>query len=206
MGARREAIPGFQNGISLHQATESCAAHLERMAWPRPGEGVPEFDYLPIMDQLPVGLWRTQAFRLPNHARQLSAVLFRNVIAAVHDEPWRAFSPSSVVGGPPNRWFPGRNGALRAYVGQVAAAVHDCLESFQRGWLDFQFTRLLLALKAHEAAGGRLPDRLEDLVSDFLSEVLRDPYGGGPLRFDRVQGLLYSVGLDGSNDIGNPEA
>jgi len=54
---------------------------------------------------------------------------------------------------------------------------------------------------------GKYPDRLEDLVPQFASEVPRDYMDGNPLRYRlNTDGtfLLYSVGEDGKDDGGDP--
>ena len=47
---------------------------------------------------------------------------------------------------------------------------------------------------------------LADLVPDYLSEVPQDPFSGKPLLYRRnAKGyVLYSVGLDGRDDGGQP--
>lgn len=48
--------------------------------------------------------------------------------------------------------------------------------------------------------GGNLPGRLEDLVPEFLEAVPQDPFDGKPLRWNPVQGFVYSVGSDLQDD------
>jgi hypothetical protein len=65
-----------------------------------------------------------------------------------------------------------------------------------------------LALKRHHLAhGGRYPESLEQLVPRFVPEVPLDPYDAHHLRYrseanDRF--ILYSVGVDGVDDGGDP--
>jgi hypothetical protein len=52
-----------------------------------------------------------------------------------------------------------------------------------------------------------LPAEISALVPDFLVSVPRDPMDGQPLRYKRQDAgdfLLYSVGLDGNDDGGDP--
>jgi hypothetical protein len=63
-----------------------------------------------------------------------------------------------------------------------------------------------LALRCYQAEQARLPARLEDLTTNCLSRVPRDPFSGLSLIY-RPQGtnwLLYSVGEDGVDDGGKP--
>ena len=51
---------------------------------------------------------------------------------------------------------------------------------------------------------GRLPEKLEELVPQFLSELPKDPFDGEPLRFRRLSAgfVIYSVGKDRTDDGG----
>ena len=63
-----------------------------------------------------------------------------------------------------------------------------------------------LALRAYSVENGDPPEKLADLVPDYLSEVPRDPYSGKPLVYRRnAKGyVLYSVGPDGHDNGGQP--
>ncbi|MEW4569858.1 hypothetical protein AB1L88_18490 [Tautonia sp. JC769] len=72
-------------------------------------------------------------------------------------------------------------------------------------------TRLLavdLAIRGYEARHSAVPDRLEQLVPEFLNELPTDPFAGGPFVYrvaDSETGfVLYSVGPDGQDDGGTP--
>jgi hypothetical protein len=64
-----------------------------------------------------------------------------------------------------------------------------------------------IALRRYQLKFGGAPERLEELVSEFLPAVPVDPADGQPLRYraDSAGGFtLYSVGEDGADDGGNP--
>ena len=64
-----------------------------------------------------------------------------------------------------------------------------------------------IALKRYELRHHQLPDKLNQLVPDFLESVPTDYMDGQPLRYRRnADGtfLLYSVGENGKDDGGNP--
>ncbi len=63
-------------------------------------------------------------------------------------------------------------------------------------------TRLLLALKAYKMETGRLPERLDVLVPAYIDAVPRDGFDGQPFRYDRDEGIIYSVGKDLVDDGG----
>ena len=64
---------------------------------------------------------------------------------------------------------------------------------------------MVIALARYQAAQGRYPERLEELLPKYLEKVSVDFMDGKPLRYRRrADGdyLLYSVGLDGRDDGG----
>jgi hypothetical protein len=63
-----------------------------------------------------------------------------------------------------------------------------------------------IALKRYKLKHGRYPDRLEDLVPQFLARAPIDHTDGGKLRYrlDDNDFTLWSVGPDGKDDGGNP--
>lgn len=63
-----------------------------------------------------------------------------------------------------------------------------------------------IAVRRYQLAhAGATPDRLSDLVPQYLTAVPRDPFGGGELRYRRDPDAftVYSVGLDGKDDGGD---
>ena len=65
-----------------------------------------------------------------------------------------------------------------------------------------------IALDLFHRRHGRYPDRLDDLVPDFLPSVPVDPFDGRPVRFrhepDRL--IIYSIGGDGVDNGGLQES
>jgi hypothetical protein len=119
-----------------------------------------------------------------------------------------------------NRLFklpPVRGGKIAAVM--TALKIPDCSDSFLDGGLQsavlktlrMEVTRDLavtaIALKRYELKHGQLPEKLEQLVPEFLSAVPIDCFYGKPLHY-RLQPagtfLLYSVGEDGHDDGGDP--
>jgi hypothetical protein len=65
-----------------------------------------------------------------------------------------------------------------------------------------------VALRRYRLRHQDWPPSLAALVPEFLSEVPRDWVNGEPLRYRRNNDgtfTLYSVGMDGQDDGGNPE-
>jgi len=58
--------------------------------------------------------------------------------------------------------------------------------------------RLAIAATAYKAKHRKYPEKLTDLVPDFVPEVPPDPYDGRPMRLRREKGgiVIYSIGRD----------
>lgn len=67
-----------------------------------------------------------------------------------------------------------------------------------------------LALRAYQLDHGTLPDQLEQLTPEYLTELPVDPFApeGRPLRYICTEDghVLYSIGRDGEDDGGRPPA
>jgi hypothetical protein len=61
----------------------------------------------------------------------------------------------------------------------------------------------MLALRRFELDQGRLPERLEELVPNYLKEVPLDEFSGKPLIWNRDKLRLYSVSENGVDDGGS---
>ena len=141
---------------------------------------------------------------LPDFALQVNRT---KRVFADHLHPFvaQAREPLSVASFPPPRGFPVRSiGAiLWAHatgngVGKmltvVLGGIDGVFEAKCRREVQIAATRLLLALVAYEQATGRLPDRLDALVPDYLAAVPRDGFDDRPFRYDRARRIIYSVG------------
>ena len=62
-------------------------------------------------------------------------------------------------------------------------------------------------LRAYRARNGKLPDKLDDLVPDFIPVVPRDPFDGQAMRMKRIGqgGVVYSIGPDMVDNGGAPD-
>ncbi len=68
--------------------------------------------------------------------------------------------------------------------------------------------RIGLALKIYKAKNGTYPEKLENLVPEFLSEVPIDPFSGKSLKYSSYGNSfkLYSIGPNMRDDFGTPKA
>jgi hypothetical protein len=68
---------------------------------------------------------------------------------------------------------------------------------------DLAGTRLVIALKCFEKARGHLPEKLDELVPDFLDAVPADPFDGKPMRWSKERKIVWAVGRDLVDDGGD---
>jgi hypothetical protein len=81
-----------------------------------------------------------------------------------------------------------------------------CLAAAAEGDSARQLARLALATTAYRSKSRAYPEKLDDLVPEYLERIPLDPFDGQPLRMKRGErGLvLYSVGRDQKDDGGAP--
>jgi hypothetical protein len=84
----------------------------------------------------------------------------------------------------------------------VAPSSDGVLRMWDRSQMQFDVTRLTLALRAYKADKGLLPDSLDPLVPDYLDAVPLDAFDGKPLRYNPAKKVIYSVGKDLKDDGG----
>ena len=68
----------------------------------------------------------------------------------------------------------------------------------------FRISAAAIAVERIRLAHGELPEKLDELVPEFLPAVPADPFDGRPLRYRRLAKgyVIYSVGDDGHDDGG----
>jgi ABC-type transport system involved in multi-copper enzyme maturation permease subunit/uncharacterized membrane protein YqaE (UPF0057 family) len=78
-------------------------------------------------------------------------------------------------------------------------------ERFRSGWAELRCAVAALAAERFRQRHNRWPERLAELVPDFLDKVPTDPFGGGPLLYKRLADgvVIYSAGPDGQDDGGD---
>lgn len=82
-------------------------------------------------------------------------------------------------------------------------AVHALIEKVDMIEARCGTTRLALGMKAYYLDHGELPTQLENLLPDYIGSIPSDPFDGAPLRYDKEQAILYSVGNDFVDDGGS---
>ena len=89
-----------------------------------------------------------------------------------------------------------RGGGILA--GLLVPAAYRVLYAALDGDATRGLVRLAVAATAYKAKHGKPPEKLAELVPEFIPEVPPDPYDGRPLRLKRTDGglVLYSVGRD----------
>ncbi len=67
-----------------------------------------------------------------------------------------------------------------------------------------ELAKTALALERYRLAGGKVPQRLEELVPQYLQAVPSDPFDGNPIRYRRADPgyCLYTISEDGQDNGG----
>jgi hypothetical protein len=152
-------------------------------------------------------------FGLADLRRELSVPQCRQVIAALRESE-AAIEPLELVMQRDRAWeerVQGWQARLRFFFAWVwrepyssAKAAEDCEVRIRTL---SQLLQAELAVRAYRLEKGRLPQRLESLVPDYLPQLPRDHYSGVPLVYclNGEGYLLYSVGADRTDDGGRRE-
>jgi len=72
------------------------------------------------------------------------------------------------------------------------------------GLAEVKAAQTALAVERFRQANGKLPEKLSELVPQFLPAVPDDPFDGQPLRYHRLDKgyVVYSIGSDGEDNGG----
>ena len=84
-------------------------------------------------------------------------------------------------------------------------SLENVLESADRHETSWAAARAILAVLAHRAEKGALPESLQALVPEYLEAVPIDPFDGKELRYSAAKQMVYSVGADGVDAGGSME-
>jgi len=79
-------------------------------------------------------------------------------------------------------------------------------ESLARAEARCGTARVGVALCAYRARNGHFPEKLDDLVPEFISAIPRDPFGSQPMKLKRTEHelIVYSIGPDMTDNGGAP--
>ncbi len=90
---------------------------------------------------------------------------------------------------------------LHVMIKMLAPSLGRVAELDLRARARIDSARTALAIERYRLATGKLPERLAELVPQYLKEVPIDPFDGNPIRYKRTEPgyLLYSILGDGDN-------
>jgi hypothetical protein len=93
---------------------------------------------------------------------------------------------------------------LHILIKTLAPATSRVAELDLRAHVHLDLARTALAIERHRLATGKVPERLEDLVPQYLKDVPVDPFDGRPIRYKRTEPgyRLYSILGDGQDNGG----
>jgi len=101
-----------------------------------------------------------------------------------------------------SRQFSGNYAGINLFL-VTAGSFDSVIERKSKSEVSLHATRLLIALKAYKLDHGELPDTLDTLVPDYINAVPLDDFDGKPMRYDRGQRIIYSVGENLEDDGGD---
>ena len=90
------------------------------------------------------------------------------------------------------------------FVSLLLPDASSCALAVDRSAMRFDLTRLAFALAAYHADRGAYPEKLADLVPQYVADVPKDIFSDSDLHYRSEGGgyLLYSVGPNGKDDGG----
>ncbi len=93
---------------------------------------------------------------------------------------------------------------LHMMIKMVTPALTRVAELDLRLQAHLDLARAALAVERYRLATGKVPEKLEELVPQYLEQVPIDPFDNQPIRYQRTQPgyLLYSVDTDGQDNGG----
>jgi hypothetical protein len=97
---------------------------------------------------------------------------------------------------------------LHVMAKDTTPAIARVAELDLRARAHLELAQTALAIERYRLAGGKVPQRLEELVPQYLKEVPSDPFDGNPIRYRRADPgyCLYSVSDDGQDNGGEEKA
>ncbi|MCX5674795.1 MAG: hypothetical protein NTX87_07290 [Planctomycetota bacterium] len=151
----------------------------------------------------------------PNQTKRMLADFYRAEVQNA-TSPYSRFSRPIPLAEPrtneddPAWWFAAKFNATGNGVGKMMfvsaqLAIAPQTDSACKDRIAVSATQTLIALKAYRVKTGRLPHTLQELVPDFLDELLLDSMDGEPLRYSARKKILYSVGTDLADDGGSKD-
>lgn len=195
--AQLNVVADFQRSLRGERAF--ALAMLGAASAPEEGPWVPENPYQNALRYWPRALvYRNQL----NVARAYQAVLLDRLDPA-GPAVRVTLSPEDEV----LRKRFGSRSPYTIFAALLLPAVERSLEKAAVSQATVTLARVACALERHRLATGAYPEQLNELVPRFLSRVPPDPVNGGALKYRREapdRFVLYSVGLDGKDDDGQP--
>lgn len=98
-----------------------------------------------------------------------------------------------------------QRGPENAFAKVFLPALDLAIEKAVRAQVEARCAMVACALERYRLRKGGYPESLASLVPEFLSERVRDPMDGEPMRYARMPGglfRLWSVGKNGVDDDG----
>ncbi len=167
-------------------------------------------DYCSLLDtEVPSMLRRKHIrgyFLQPNRTKLAFVTIFRDMIDnAPKDYSAMIFSDierNFEFGESTMMQFARPNAGGKLLLALFAPAIDVFLERKSRAECDLAATQLLVSIHAYRSNIGVLPERLSDLVPEFIHMVPADPFDGNEFRYSQQKRIIYSVGKNGRDSGG----
>jgi hypothetical protein len=149
------------------------------------------------IDHLPRALILSDARLMLDHTTATLAVLEKSA-------DWPSYQKNA-----PASPLPDKGASARHFVaGLLLPAYENAVRTHFRSLADRRLAAAALAVRCYAADHGRLPQKLDELVPQYLPSVPLDPFaaGGKPLRYVAAPvPLVYSVGDNGTDEGGSDQ-
>ncbi|HEV7223253.1 MAG TPA: hypothetical protein VGN42_11170, partial [Pirellulales bacterium] len=136
-------------------------------------------------------------------ATESSSLPLRDAIAQTRDEV------TAIMDSPSARWrYPLTRLLAPSLEESRQPSLHESMDSICRAQAEQATTRSAIAIERYRRVHGEAPEKLDQLVPEFLDQPPVDPFDGAPLRYRVDAGgyKVYSIGPDGIDQGGESGA
>jgi hypothetical protein len=139
-------------------------------------------------------------FFQPNRTKLTFANLYRDMItnAPLYYAEMNLYDVEDVLGLGESKLklLPRPNAVGKILYAMLIPALDSLLERKCRAECDVAATRILVGIHDYRKDTGVFPEKIQDLVPEFIDAVPADPYDGQQFRYDPQNRIVYSVGKD----------
>ena len=143
---------------------------------------------------------RRNYFFQPEKTKQRFATVYRGMVSnaplSYADMDIAHLEEMFEFRGKPHRYLLKPNAVGKILEALLVPAVGGILKKRCHAECDVAATQLVIAIRRHELADGKLPVTCEEIVPELLATWPADPYDGKALRYSPEKAIVYAVGTD----------